>query len=192
MAVSDTTTNKKPWKIKEKLREAYYDERTTKEVAEDFGCSTATIYRWIDKFGFERRESYDGEWANREKLIKLYWGERLSQKEIADRFGCDQSTLSTWFQKHGIPTRYTEKPNGTVSTTQDGYVYYSGGNDIVWIHQLLAIADGYDPETVFSPDMNCHHQNRVSWDNRKSNIELLSVSEHTNRHRDELIEARHG
>lgn len=179
-----------PWKDKEKLADAYYDSRTTEEVADKWGCAPSTIYRWVDKFDLERREKYGGPWTDREKMMELYWGERMSQEEIAEHVGCEQSTLSTWFDRLDIPTRYLEKKHGSLSTTERGYVYFAGVSDIVWMHKLAAIAGGANPEKVFSEDYNIHHINDVQWDNRPENVECLTVAEHTERHREELLRAR--
>jgi hypothetical protein len=58
----------------------------------------------------------------------------------------------------------------------------------VAVHQLLAIAMGEDPHDVFSnSEYQVHHKNNVPWDNRPSNIELLTAGEHYDKHlREEL------
>jgi len=47
------------------------------------------------------------------------------------------------------------------------------------VHQLIAIANGADPHKVFgNRQYNIHHKNGFKFDNRPSNIEMLTASEH--------------
>jgi len=67
-------------------------------------------------------------------------------------------------------------------TDTGGYVRVSDGRDVARVHQLLAIADGFDPEDVFSDNTVIHHKNEIKWDNRVENIEMMTNSEHTKYH----------
>jgi hypothetical protein len=44
-----------PWKDEERLREAYREHGAISGVADEFGCSTATVHRWMKRFGIETR-----------------------------------------------------------------------------------------------------------------------------------------
>ena len=68
----------------------------------------------------------------------------------------------------------------------EGYEACGDSQDYVKIHQLLAIAEGEDPEKVFSNgEYVVHHKNHVRWDNRAENIELMTNEEHTSLHAQE-------
>jgi len=50
---------------------------------------------------------------------------------------------------------------------------------VVHVHQLAVIAQGADPEHVFSNGKwHVHHGNGVRWDNRSSNISVVHDDEH--------------
>lgn len=56
----------------------------------------------------------------------------------------------------------------------------------VYVHQLVAIANGEDASRVFSNGAyHVHHKNRVPWDNRPENLELVSEDEHSIEHREQ-------
>lgn len=182
-----------PWRDKETFRRLWFnDQLTIDEIADEFGCSTWTINTWRKEHGLEGRREKFGKWKDKERLEKLYWGERLSTNEIAERVGCTQPTVSRWLREFDIPRRNVEQKHGSLTTTKDGYVYYNGASDIVWMHQLLAIAKGNNASDVFSKEYNTHHKNEIPYDNRAENVESIPVAEHTERHREQLIEARHG
>lgn len=49
------------------------------------------------------------------------------------------------------------------------------------VHQLLAIADGVDPHTVFAePGWGVAHVNGLRWDNRPDNLEMRRVGKQPN------------
>lgn len=49
----------------------------------------------------------------------------------------------------------------------------------VYVHQLLAIADGASPDLVFSSgEYHIHHDNGVKYDNRSENLHLTRADDH--------------
>jgi len=68
----------------------------------------------------------------------------------------------------------------------DGYELlastYHGKNERVYVHQLVAIADGADPHNLFDGPCQIHHSNGIPWDNRPSNIQTKHIAEHASDH----------
>lgn len=118
-------------------------------------------------------------------LRRLYHDEDLSTHEMAEQFDCSPATVHKYMKKFEIerdpptserpPHFSTHKPHGHefVQTKVDGE------NKRVLIHRLVAVAEhGFDTVT----DRVIHHKNGLPWDNRPSNLELLTQSEHAARH----------
>lgn len=80
-------------------------------------------------------------------------------------------------------------PYARFETKTDGYEHWeardgSGGHARVYVHQLLAVADGADPHDLFGGVKQIHHTNRIPWDNRPANLEVVTTAEHADRHDD--------
>jgi hypothetical protein len=178
-----------PWRDESLLRKLYDEKGLSQyEIADEFGCTQVTVSNAMEDFNIEiNRESYpklyDEEW-----LEDQYWGEMLSIREIAKKVGCAYATVRRWLDNHDIEKRKTskEKPPYFQTTTQ-GYETVSsrcGGKlKAVSVHQLLAIAEGVDANTVFSGgEYHIHHKNGIPWDNRYCNIDVMTKSEHGEHH----------
>jgi DNA invertase Pin-like site-specific DNA recombinase len=54
--------DKTPWRDAEKLRRMYVEESMlAQEIADEWGCSDATIHRWIDEHGINRRSKSEAQ-----------------------------------------------------------------------------------------------------------------------------------
>jgi transposase len=183
------------------LRDKYHgDGLTLYEIADECDVTATTISSWMDKHEIETRDQSDaqqpeGKHTDREWLAEQYHGKGRALADIGDECDVSAATVMKWMEKHNIPRRsYTDhlrKERVTIAHTSRGYVSARSRTpqdsdkqmDSVWIHQLVAIADGADPHKVFSDgDYQCHHVNGVKWDNRPTNIELLSQYEHDTLH----------
>jgi hypothetical protein len=116
----------------------------------------------------------------------MYWGAGMTQGEIGKALCVSNSAISRAMHKYDIPTR-GKGHIPTFSTRTDGYeswsLYDDGKTHTVYVHQLLAVSEGADPNDVFAnDDYEIHHKNGVKWDNRSANIELLTTSEHRTLH----------
>lgn len=66
-----------------------------------------------------------------------------------------------------------------------------GRERYVYVHQLLAIAEGADPSRVFSGgEWAVHHRNGLKWDNRPANLELREGDRHIAEHGAETARRR--
>lgn len=123
-------------------------------------------------------------YQDEQKMRRLYVEEGLSSREIASRFGCAKNTVLDWLDRHGIdketpkyqrpPTFYTESDGREAWHCQIDYQQY-----MVLHHRLLCVAE-YGLEEV--TDSVVHHKNGIPWDNRPNNLEVLSQTEHVDKH----------
>lgn len=123
--------------------------------------------------------------ADPREVARMYHDDGLEQSDIAERFGVHQSTVSKLMKREGIETRDESDTHSTPwatfvrATTAGGYerwdANHRGTTESVYVHRLAAVAwFGLDAVT----DRVVHHKNGVPWDNRESNIELLTSEEH--------------
>ena len=140
------------------------------------------------------------DYTDPDTLERLYNEEGLTSYEIGDRFGVTGSTIRYQMEKHGIKRRkgkneydhvplYFNKQGGVLRWQHE----YDGERDVIAVHQLLAIANGEDPTTIWGDTKQVvTHTNNIGWDNRPENIEVCSQSrlnqEYTDREMLEWIE----
>jgi len=175
-----------PWQDREILKELYHEkDLTQEEIAELLGCGEGTVNRWVHKFDFEVNPIGSTNETIREvDLDTLYWEEGLSQKEIAEKCDCSVALVSKQMSEQNIPVRGGYDGEMTVYTgSQQGYqrMYVRDGDSTkkCLVHRLIAVAEyGYD-EVV---DNVVHHINEVKWDNRPSNLTVMSNAEHASHH----------
>jgi len=187
----------KPYQEEAWLRREYCEKkRTVSDIAGEFDMTTTGITHWMDKHDIERRgqresQRPDKPYTNPEWLREKYVQEERSMSDIGDECGVTAATILKWLRRHDIDTRTSNthqmKAPAGFSTLPRGYELVTsklnGDVSRAYVHQLVAIANGANPEHIFSDgDYHCHHKNGVKWDNRAGNIEVLTKSEHQSLH----------
>ena len=146
----------------------------------------------MNEIDLSSKERNERPWDNREILERLYHEKGLSQGDIADELGCSRSTVHYSMVRNGVQRRgwldSRRVEYARFRTQQHGYeVWETRVGDTTKqcrVHQLLAIANGADPSEIFGGS-HIHHKNNVPWDNRDSNIEVLTLTEHNKLHQEE-------
>jgi len=122
-----------------------------------------------------------------DEVERLHWDEQESIRSIAETMGVSDNTIRYRMKNANVPIRShssaVELSNRRVgcrfSTNTRGYeeaqAYVGGEAKKVYIHRLVAVAE-YGVEAV--KGMDVHHKNNVPWDNRPSNLDVLTHREH--------------
>lgn len=127
-------------------------------------------------------------------IKKLYWDDKMSVRQVADELGKGKSTIDKYMRELNIPRRGRTEALGDgvgMYTEKRGYEILYGRvgqrNRTVRVHSLVAIANGTDPSEIFGgiEGKIVHHRNGIPWDNRPSNLETMSQSEHAELHQNE-------
>lgn len=174
------------------LREQYdQNGLTVQEIADKTSVHRNTVTYWMDKFDIDRNSHPSSLDPHRDEIVERY-EDGESTYEIADDFDKDGSTVLRFLKKQGVEIRSNGeaqrvKHGEFVPVNLDSNNYERWHDQIagaqVYVHQLLAIAEGADPSDVFSDaEYVVHHKNEIRWDNRPDNIEVLANSAHAETH----------
>lgn len=141
-------------------------------------------------------------WRDEELLRELYHEKRMSQREISDHFNGDITPGGIGYVLDDLGIEKRSRSEAAVVRWEGVHIkpytdkYHSyevirsvrHGEHRVLHHRLLAVAKyGFDEVK----GMVVHHKSGVEWDNRWSNIELMTPSEHAkHHHREDNIRGR--
>lgn len=116
--MSSTQQTSQPWQDRETLVELYHDEgMTTREIADELGCTNGTVSRWLDKHDVGTRDNWV---AGVEAAKRANRVERVKLRSLET--GYEYWSSTEW--RDGADSRTTE---------------------IVYVHRLLAVAEyGFD------------------------------------------------
>jgi hypothetical protein len=92
-----------------------------------------------------------------------------------DDFGIERRNHVEYMRQGPVFLRFD--PNGYLRAESAA----NGTKDTVYVHQLVAIADGANPHEIFG-GKQVHHQNHHRADNRPENLAVLSHEEHLAAH----------
>jgi len=112
-----------PWRDKSLMRELYVEEElSSTAVAEELGCASSTVIKWLEKHGIERRDASEtmlgmkfGDYGvtdeQKEKLndkkwlVENYVSKGRSTCEIAEELDCSRQPVQNALEYFDIETR---------------------------------------------------------------------------------------
>lgn len=195
--VGERRFDDKPYRDAEWLREMYHGEELTQaEIADRAGCHRRTIATWFRRHeiegrppGVRKKVGNSGPWDDAELLRELYVEKKLTLSGIADQLGTSEGVIQRRMDDFGIERRnhveYMRQGPVFLRFDPNGYLRaesaVNGKKNTVYVHQLVAIADGANPHENFG-GKQVHHQNHHRADNRPENLAVLSHEEHLAAH----------
>jgi len=127
--------------------------------------------------------------VNGDRLNRLYNQSGMSIRQVSNVIGCSETAVRNAMERHQIEPRRTGncgQRHVTLKARDDGYEVWRDNisSAQVSVHQLTLIANGANPHLVFQDDYVVHHKNGYKYDNRPSNLKLMTRREHAKHHAD--------
>lgn len=147
----------------------------------------------IRQFIENKIERLEKAYRDADVLCFFYRDNELSTYEVAEELGTSQGTISNWLNKTGLGARTQSEAQRVARasfTAADGSgherwtVGDPDGSTTTTVHQLLAVADGADPEDVWAEETEVHHRTGIPWLNIEDGVEVLTAEEHRAVHRE--------
>lgn len=117
-------------------------------------------------------------WYEKERLTELYHDRGLTLKEIAKKVGVSITTVHRKMKQAQVETNgpgIRTKKCTFRTNKEKGVEEASGSHETVKIHRLIMVAiHGVDAVAC----REVHHKNKIPFDNRPSNLQLLSKLDH--------------
>ena len=106
------------------LREQHIERgKKMTQIADECGCSVATISRWIAKHDIETNTNSgslsDPRLKDKDWLWEQYVERGRTLDNIGEELGCTGSTVGGWLKKHGIETYSSRIPAPDPDATTD-------------------------------------------------------------------------
>ena len=111
------------------LRREYVDEKMSAVmIAEKFGISYQTVYRWLKENKIEIRDNSEANLPkefvkpSKRELERMYINERMSAVRIAERFGVGSTTVYRWLKEDEVGIRtlaQSQLPGGIIKPAKE-------------------------------------------------------------------------
>lgn len=107
------STTQKKYRDEDWLRTEYVEkERSLTDIADELGCGSSTVSRWLKKNNIKTREPAETLTSGNTKklhdrswLEKEYTKKEKSSYDIANELDCSKETVLYWLKKHNIERR---------------------------------------------------------------------------------------
>lgn len=170
-----------PW-FEEYLRTSYIDERKTMaQIAEEVGCSAATILNHLRRLGVETRSAADYPATD---AVRDAWVEIGRSGKGRRRTAAQKDAISK--ANRGKRKRSDYEFGGHEKKRRDGYIAVyvpdhpnCNREGYVMKHHLVMERE---IGRKLLPGEVVHHKNRIRDDNRIENLQLMTASEHMSMH----------
>ena len=196
----------KQLRSKEWLYEEYVVKcRTGIAIAEEIGCNKATVYRALKRLGIEERphtSKYE-KLNDKNWLINAYVNDGRSLNDIAREVGSTPGNIKSHIDVLGVKTRTNKEVaktgKGVDASNWKGGRRKAGNYTYVYApDHPQAIKTGYVMEhrlvaeqsigRLLKPNEVVHHKDGDGQNNKPENLEVLTRSEHVQRHFDAVKE----